>query len=370
MAGVERRECLGRSRHSWRLHRDGCSCGRHTPDARLMQAPVAVGPTLVSRLGVVVIGRNEGERLRRCLTSVLGAGRTVVYVDSGSTDDSVALAMSLGAVVHQLDMGRPFTAARARNEGARRLATAEPRIDIVQFVDGDCEVVPGWLAAAAGHLGDRPEVAVVCGRRREQHPERSVYNLLCDLEWNTPIGLAKSCGGDAAIRFAALRESGGYRDSMIAGEEPELCVRLRARGWRIWRIDQEMTLHDAAILRFGQWWKRSVRAGYAYGIGAHLHGAPPERHWVRDLRSALFWGLVLPVSLLAAGAVLSGWSALGLLAYPLQMLRLFLRSNGSLRERLARSFFLVLGKFAEAAGAIRFMVHRASGANSRLIEYK
>lgn len=321
-------------------------------------------------LGVVVIGRNEGERLRQCLVSVLGPGRTVVYVDSGSTDDSVTLATALGAVVHRLDMQRPFTAARARNEGVRHLTQLEPGIEIVQFVDGDCEVVAGWLDAAVDHLRRTPGSAVVCGRRRERHPERSVYNLLCDLEWNTPVGPAKACGGDAAMRLTALREVGGYRDDLIAGEEPELCVRLRGAGWSIQRIDRDMTLHDAAILRFGQWWRRSLRSGYAYANGAHLHGGPPERHWVRELRSALAWGLALPLALLAASALASPWFLLGLLAYPMQVLRLFLRTSGRAGERLARSAFTVTAKFAEAAGAVRFGLHRARGANGRLIEYK
>ena len=335
----------------------------HAPAVHDVVAPAAC-------LGVVVIGRNEGERLRQCLTSVLGPGRAVVYVDSGSTDDSVVLAESLGAVVRRLDMRRPFTAARARNEGVQCLGATEPTLDVVQFVDGDCEVVAGWLDAAADYLRQHPDAAVVCGRRRERHPERSVYNLLCDLEWNTPIGLAKACGGDAAMRLAAFRQVGGYRDELIAGEEPELCVRLRAKGWQVWRLDLEMTRHDASILRFRQWWRRSLRTGYAYANGAHLHGAPPERHWVRELRSGLLWGFGLPVAIVLASIVASPFFLIGLLAYPAQVLRLFMRSADGGRARLAHAAFVVIAKFAEAAGAIRFALHRASGATARLIEYK
>ena len=189
--------------------------------------------------GVVVIGRNEGERLRRCLDSVLGSSRAVVYVDSGSTDGSVELARALGAVVHALDLRQPFTAARARNEGLRHLLSVVPELEWVQFVDGDCEVAPGWIAQATVFVADRPDVAAVCGRRRERYPERSVFNRLCDIEWDTPIGEARACGGDVLMRTAALRQVDGYRADLIAGEEPELCVRLRARGthayFRSWR---------------------------------------------------------------------------------------------------------------------------------------
>ncbi|BBH45959.1 hypothetical protein KU43P_24360 [Pseudomonas sp. KU43P] len=227
-------------------------------------------------IGVVVIGRNEGMRLERCLASLAKGADQVVYVDSGSTDGSVQRARSHGVEVLALDMSIPFTAARARNEGFACLLQLCPNLRHVQFVDGDCEVVAGWLASAQAFLDGHPEVAVVCGRRRERFPERSIYNHLCDLEWDTPVGEAKACGGDALMRVEAFRDVSGYRPGLIAGEEPELCVRLRARGWKIWRLDAEMTLHDAAMTRFSQWWRRCIRGGYAFAEGAYLHGYPPS----------------------------------------------------------------------------------------------
>ncbi|MEP7099401.1 MAG: glycosyltransferase [Burkholderiales bacterium] len=317
-----------------------------------------------------MIGRNEGERLQRCLRSVIAPGRTVVYIDSGSTDGSVAMSEGLGAHAFGLDMRQPFTAARARNEGVRRLAALAPEVEFIQFVDGDCEVGAGWIGTARAFLEQHADVAAVCGRRRERHPERSIYNLLCDIEWNTPIGEAKACGGDVLMRALALRQVVGYRDDLIAGEEPELCVRLRAKGWKVWRLDAEMTLHDAAMTRFGQWWQRTSRAGYAFAEGAHLHGAPPERHWVRESRSGLVWGIGMPLLLLLAAALVSPLALLGFAIYLLQVLRLFLRERGPTRTRFARAAFLVLGRFAEAWGQLKFFAHRLSGTRGRLIEYK
>lgn len=321
-------------------------------------------------VGLVAIGRNEGDRLRKCIESVVGRVSKVVYVDSGSTDDSVAMAKSLGVVVVELDMTRPFTAARARNEGFRCLRKEAPELDYVQLVDGDCEVVPGWLEKAALFLNEHSDVAVVCGRRRERFPDRSLYNMLCDMEWDTPVGEARYCGGDAMMRANVLEGVGGYREDMIAGEEPELCVRLRSAGWKIWRLGEEMTLHDAAMTRIVQWWKRNKRAGYAYAYGAHLHGTPPERHGVRQSRSAWVWGLGIPV--LTIGLVI--WlGLLGfalLLIYPLQIVRLALRGRRSAHENWWRALFLVLGKFPEVAGQVNFLYNRLSGKTARLIEYK
>jgi len=137
----------------------------------------------MTSLAVVVIGRNEGERLRRCLMSVCAPGTPVVYVDSGSTDGSIALARAMQADAVELDMRAPFTAARARNAGWRRVRELAAATRFVQFIDGDCEMWPGWLAAARGHLDANPRVAVVAGRLRERHPERSIYNRLADIEW-------------------------------------------------------------------------------------------------------------------------------------------------------------------------------------------
>ncbi len=321
-------------------------------------------------IGVVVIGRNEGERLRRCLESVRADAGCTVYVDSGSSDASVALASGLGVHVVELDMRLPFTAARARNAGFARLMEMAPTLEFVQFVDGDCEVVPGWMARAAAFLAAWNEVAVVCGRRRERFPQRSVFNRLCDLEWDTPCGEAKACGGDALMRCDAFAAAGGYRDDLIAGEEPELCVRLRAAGWRIWRLDAEMTLHDAAMTRFGQWWKRSLRGGYAYAEGSRLHGAPPERHWVAESRRAWLWGLGIPLLALLSLPLFGAYAAAPLLAYPLQWLRLATSRNGPADFRGLRALFLILSKFPEALGQLTYFYRRLVGAQRRLIEYK
>ncbi len=330
-------------------------------------APAASQKQGTASISAVVIGRNEGARLRDCLTSLRPQIQTLIYVDSGSSDGSVALARDLGAEVVALDMTLPFTAARARNAGLARLAElngpAEDQESLVQFVDGDCAVDPGWIETARDFLVQHPEVAVVCGRRRERFPEASIYNRLCDEEWDTPIGAAKACGGDALMREAALRQIGGYTNSLIAGEEPEMCLRLRQNGWKIWRLDAEMTLHDAQMLRFGQWWRRSRRAGHAFAEGAALHGARPARHWVTETRRAVIWGGALPL-MIGLTALLTPWALVGILLYPAQLLRL------SLRFGLQPAGFSLLGKFAECAGVGEYWWNRLRGKTRGILEYK
>jgi glycosyltransferase involved in cell wall biosynthesis len=321
-------------------------------------------------VGVVVIGRNEGERLRRSLDSVCAIARLIVYVDSGSTDKSVELAQSKDVEVVRLDMSSPFTAARARNAGFQRLQQIAPDVPYVQFVDGDCEIIHGWLDAAMSFLDQRADVACVCGRLRERFPERSIYNRLCDVEWDRPAGETDASGGIAMMRSTVFATQRGFRDDLLAGEEPELCLRMRSQGWKIWRLAQPMAWHDAAMLHFSQWWKRSRRIGFGYAQGAFIHGASREQRSVRHVLRAWIWAGVLPLVVAISLVALGAPALLLILAYPLQMLRIARKINGPWNTRLARAFFLLLSKFPELLGQFQFWIGRRPGGASPSFDYK
>jgi GT2 family glycosyltransferase len=326
-------------------------------------------PAATVSIGIVVIGRNEGRRLVDCLTSVLGRGKTAVYVDSGSTDDSVATAARMGATVILMDRGARFSAARARNLGFAQLMHEAPDTTFVQFVDGDCQLQPDWISAATAFLDQNPDVALVCGRRRERWPDRTVYNALCDQEWNGPLGEISECGGDFLARVDAFRQVGGFTDRLIAGEEPELCIRLREKGWRIFRIAEEMTRHDADILHFSQWWRRTVRGGHAFAEIEAMHRSSPQRLWRRNVYRAIFWGGLAP-ALIALTPLVGGWVLLGLAAYPLQWLRLVMRRRDFTRAGFASAGLLVIGKLAELEGIATFHLSTLRRRDPLLIEYK
>jgi hypothetical protein len=331
------------------------------------------------KLGLVVIGRNEGERLARCLASV----RTIpnrVYVDSGSTDGSVQLARDEGVSVVELPVPPNFTAARARNAGLAQLIARDPELDFVQMVDGDCEIQPGWIESATAFLRTQADVALVFGRLRERHPDRSIYNALCDDEWNAPVGEAWGVGGIAMFRVTALREVDFYNPTMIAGEDSELGMRLRKRGWRLRRIDAEMALHDAALTRFRQWWTRTRRSGHAFGEMAFLHPDARNPNWPRSVRSILVWGGAMPALLLAsvvlALAVDPRWwsaAALMLLPWPVRMAQIAQRQYRrglTAKVACASGVLLMFGKLAQLQGLIGYHRDRRSGRASRLIEHK
>ncbi len=319
--------------------------------------------------GVVAIGRNEGERLKGCLRSI-PPGVPTVYVDSASSDGSASFARALGTEVVDLDLARPFTAARARNEGFARLSALHPSLPYVQFVDGDCEIEPSWFAAAIDRLNANPDLAVVCGRRKERFPDASFYNAMADDEWDTPIGKADACGGDAMIRADLFAKVNGYDEGLLAHEEPDMCSRMRQHGMMIERIDALMTHHDAAITRFSQWWRRNVRGGYGYTQAALKHGRSPYNPASDLFRRTLQWGIVIPAIALVLSVVMFPVGLLAWLVYPLHILRQTRRFDGSFSERLRRAFFDLLVKFAEARGVLSFVWDKVRSRQRHSITYK
>lgn len=287
----------------------------------------------INNTAIVVIGRNEGERLKNCLKSLESYLSRTIYVDSGSRDASVAFAQSHCAKVIELSKDIPFTAARARNEGFFEALKLWPEVKFIQFIDGDCELDPKWLPFAKDHLQAQLTLAVVCGRTREKSPKHSIYNELCDIEWNTPIGESNSCGGIALMRTDVLSKLGGFDPTLIAGEEPELCFRMRNLGFRIERLDHEMTKHDANIHSLWAYCKRYQRSGYAYAQGFYKHSQLNRKELANitlySLAPILFLGYCL-------------WS---------QRLIIFLLGLTILYSNLVTKVFLAYRKRAERTGA-------------------
>lgn len=334
--------------------------------APMTPAAPGAGP----RVAAVVIGRNEGARLAACLASLKGQVGRVVYVDSGSQDGSLDLARANGAEGIALDHDTPFSAARARNAGVSALR-AQGIPQYVLFIDGDCSLHPDWLAQAVDFLEARPEAAVACGRRRERYPRASVYNWLCDWEWDTPVGQADACGGDSLMRLAAFEGVGGFRPALIAGEEPELCHRLLSDGWQVWRLDHDMTLHDADMHRFGQWWRRGIRAGHAFAELGALH----DGLFARERRRIWFWAAALPGAVAALAAMGAGAVAAPLAGglYALSWARVsarFRRWGMTPGIAIRAGGLLTLSKFCNLQGMLGYHLRRWRGRRARIIEYK
>lgn len=321
-----------------------------------------------------MIGRNEGSRLERALDSVIGCGAPVVYVDSGSTDDSCNAARKRGALVVDLEMTRPFTAARARNAGFERLIYEYPGTEMVAFIDGDCELLSGFLETAVAELDADPELVAVCGWRRERHPEQTIYNRICDVEWRWgEVGSIMCFGGDVLVRAAAVQAVDGYDPQMIAGEDFDLSIRLGNRGGRLARVDCDSTLHDADMRSAKQWWQRAKRCGHAYAQLVARHGGPPERRFVRELRKTMLWGALAPCAAVALTLPTLGasWLLFGL--YPIRVVKVAIstRKRGfPWAHSVSWGASCVLSSFPGVVGVATCYLDRLRGRCSTLIEYK
>lgn len=323
----------------------------------------------LNRVAFVVIGRNEGDRLEACLRSVLAVSQRIAYADSSSTDGSVERARKLGAEVVEVSTSAPLNAARGRNEGLAAARRQFPDCEFVQFLDGDCILAPEWPRTALEFLEAHPAVAIACGRRFEAHPSASFYNWFADEEWNTPVGRAEACGGDAMVRVAALEQVGGFNPALMASEEPELGARLRARGWEIWRLDALMTEHDAAIYRFGQWWRRTTRTGFGYAQAWRSTRNLPKAVNSDKLRSALIWVMLIPAAIVILAIITRRVEFLLLLplAWAAQIARITLRRKDRSLRGWRASAMLMIAKVPELIGAVRALLTSQQG---QMIEYK
>jgi GT2 family glycosyltransferase len=298
----------------------------------------------------------------------------IVYVDSGSSDGSATWARAKGFDVLELDVARPLSAARARNEGFDHIRSLNGDLQYVQFVDGDCEMHPEWIEHGLCAMSAHPGVGIVCGKVIERNPDTSVYNLLCSLEWQKQPGYISACGGIFMTRVEVFRSVGGFRNDVMAAEDDELCLRVRRAGWKILAVDEQMVLHDSAITRFSQWWTRARRAGMAYAQGAALHGSSPERHFVRECKSIWFWGLGVPAATLTLTGPTSGLSLFALLAYPALATKIYraARKRGwSHNEAWIYAYFTVIGKYPALLGVMQFHYRtRWQKRAATLIEHK
>lgn len=322
-------------------------------------------------VGFVVIGRNEGERLEVGLRAIqrLCPAAPVVYVDSGSTDGSVAFARSLGMTVVELDMSVPFTAARARNAGFARLTELHPALRYVQFMDGDCELLAGWIETALATLAADPATAVVSGRRSERFPDASIYNKLMDIEWDTPVGETMAVLGDMCVKVAVFQQVGGFSDHIIAAEDDDFCLRVKRAGYKVYRLDARMSVHDANIMSLAQWLKRAQRGGHAYAQVHSIHGHGPEKYFRRQLKSAAFWGGAVPLSMLLAPPLAVPAALLYTGAVSRTILRR-LKQGDEPEVAVAYGLLMYAGKVPELIGALQFHKNRLLSRSHELIEYK
>ena len=234
-------------------------------------------------ISVIVIGLNEEKVIGECLSSISGLKLSdcileVIYVDSGSTDKSIKIAESFSNVrVVSLNDANP-SAAKARN-----LGVSVTNSEFIQFVDGDSILDEQWLKIALPILSSDNSIGAVFGSIEEVDKKSNIYMKVCQFDWYMPPGDYRLCGGNALWKRSVFDEVGLFDGKLIAGEEPDLCFRVRQKGYRIVCIDSPMVKHDLDMHYFKDYWNRSVRSGTAYAIIAMRYRKTQEKLWLKEM---------------------------------------------------------------------------------------
>lgn len=207
-------------------------------------------------VGVVVPCKNEAGTIARCLESLRAQRPTVsriVVVDNGSTDGSVEVARRLADEVVEVRGG---SIAGLRNLGAGRLSDA----DVIGFVDADCEVGPGWLAAGLDALGG----AGLVGSRSLAAPDAPwVARRWAAIEAGQAHDQSKVWSQHLLIRAPVLARLGGFDEALATGEDSDLSQRAVVCGDGVALVDGMVAIHHGfpgsvpAFLRRERWHTRA-----------------------------------------------------------------------------------------------------------------
>jgi GT2 family glycosyltransferase len=308
-------------------------------------------------IGIVVIGRNEGEHLNESLTSTQNTNCLVIYADSASEDNSVEIAKELNVETVELDKNFPLNAARGRNAGAKRLLELNPNIKFIQFIDGDTILAPGWLPIAQALMQEKQDVAIVAGELKEKNHSQSIYKELSALEWQRDPGITLSCGGNLMIRTDVFSKLGGFNPMIIGGEDTELCYRVRQQGWKIFHSAAPMGIHDTKIYGIKDFWKRCARTGYGYQQISSLYAHAHEKLFLRENISNWIYGGIIPIAALGLAFVTSGWSLILFLIYPILIVRIYFSLKNRWGPSLAFAYAVActIGKFPGFYGACKYL---------------
>jgi len=244
-------------------------------------------------ISIIVIGLNSAKTLESCLLSIKNMDvpeeailKNIIYVDGGSTDRSAQIAKAVDGVKIIELSSEKATPGKQRNIGWR---AAEG--EWINFFDSDTEVDKNWLREAINNIDNG--IGAIFGQRKEKYPNKNWFHFIADLEWVKPVSDAKYFGGDVMIRRNVLEESGGYDESLIAGEDPELSARIRSMGYSIKGLDKIMCYHDINMDNFKQYFKRSARSGYGYASAGLKMLKNNENAWFLKMLKLLCKGFLV-----------------------------------------------------------------------------
>lgn len=321
-------------------------------------------------VSVIIKAFNEEKNICAAIESSLAAvaevGGEVILADGHSTDRTVELAAQYPVRVVQLVNARE----RCCGVGPQ-LGYQHSRGEYVYLLDGDMRMVPGFLPEALSFLAQHPEAAGVGGRVAELNTESLEYRErgLRAAAHLSP-GEVDRLDGGGLYRRRAIEECGYISDrNLHSYEEFDLAARLRARGWKLWRIAVDAVTHYGHDVPPYQLLLRRWRSGYACGAGELVRGAIGQPHmrlvWrgIRELRIYLgvlaWWCILLGIALWPLPATARVGAFIATAVAPLLVMAWRKKSFGRAAYSIASWSFA-------AAGLVRGLLRRQLPSRDRI----
>ena len=322
------------------------------------------------RVSVVIKALNEERRIVAAIESALAAvqplGGEVILADSASTDRTVALAAAYPVRIVQL-----------ANPGERccgvgpQLGYQHSRGEFIYILDGDMKLHPGFLEQALDFMAANPDVAGVGGQVLEQNRDSLEYLGRIERAAHAmPVGESVRLDMGGLYRRAAIEQVGYFSNrNLHSYEEFDLAMRLRARGWRLWRLGVPAVDHHGHDVPAYELLMRRWRSAYICGVGEVVRaaiGQPHQRLVLTALRelwiyvAALLWLLALPLVAFGPGPVMvraSGELMLALLPWLAMALK---------KRSASKAAYSVVSWIAHVGGLLRGLLRRQVAPDARI----
>ena len=241
--------------------------------------PVTAPDTPRRHVTAVIVSHNSGHVIGGCLEQLLGAGEDphgprvrIVLVDNASTDDTIALAVSLSEDIHIIRNRTNLGFARAVNIGCRDVGD-----DAVLLINPDAILETGALPALLEELAHDPGLAACApvtfdprtftrylpaGRLPRLWPMACYASGLARIADRTPVfrghyfTLQDALGGATEVEWASAgcllirtsvwRDVGGFSERwFMYGEDVDLSFRMRKAGHRIRIVAAAEVVHSS-----------------------------------------------------------------------------------------------------------------------------
>lgn len=197
-------------------------------------------------ISFIVIGKNEGWKLKLCFDSILNVVQKdeinayeVVYVDSRSSDDSIALAKTYPNI-------RVFLVTGECNAGVgRNIGAKEALGNILFFIDGDMELQPNFLKNVLCDNDKRLVYPFISGLHLDMLYDTSWKFRYSQLENHPPCDeiWMITTGGLFMVERKYWEELGGIDTRLRANEDYDFGLRMFERGVKMCRKCQLLVKH-------------------------------------------------------------------------------------------------------------------------------